>query len=564
MTSIRLRQDIPVEDVRRAATGQPDQIARRFTLIAALLTGMPRSEAAKQLGVTDDYTIRWVRAFNAAGVNGLRRLRLRIPFRNDVSTTDLTITAIQRFIGELHYAIHGPTLDQPAASDLEAGRRLVVRMASAHEMVIECQATDLHQQDETPRALLIAYLERFSLPVKARERLTKKIAALRADHASLDQMIRRFCTDKPSMRMLAIADRLRGMSRAAAAKKYGWSTNLMTTLAARFNAEGIDGLVDPDDNRFQRHRQIAIRSDISLTSVIDAAAMARGSEKPRFIAIAYMLRGYSRMVAAGKAKLSEGTLKEWITRFNENGIQGLYNVPHSSSQTLIIRTDIPAQDVRQAAKTVDAKAQAPLLGIADVLDGHGRAASAHKFGACPSTMTNWIHRFNRAGIDGLLRNKRIGNTAKLRDDIPVAMVRQAASKTRKRHIKRRLQVIAALLVGDDRPKIARKWGVNEASISIWIFHFNNDGLAGLGYVEPVSIKVGNSSTPCELRQTALKTPRKVGKRRLLGMAKMMEGADIRQVAAEANVSEASVEGWITLFATGGVKGLIYGTSQIHR
>lgn len=139
MTSIPLRQDIPVEDVHRAAIGQPHQIARRFTLIAALLTGMSGSEAAKQFGVNDDYVTRWAHAFNAMGVNGLRRLRLRIPFRNDVSTTDLTITAVQRFIGELHYAIHGPTLAQPAAGELEAGRKLVVRIASAHEWAIECQ-----------------------------------------------------------------------------------------------------------------------------------------------------------------------------------------------------------------------------------------------------------------------------------------------------------------------------------------------------------------------------------------------------------------------------------------
>ncbi|MGI9449723.1 MAG: helix-turn-helix domain-containing protein [Geminicoccaceae bacterium] len=298
--------------------------------------------------------------------------------------------------------------------------------------------------------------------------------------------------------------------------------------------------------------------------MIDAAATARGTEKPRLIAIAYVLRGYSPVVAAAKAKLSKGRLRDWIPKFNEKGIQGLRNVPRPRSQTLTLRTDIPAQEVRQAAKTVEAKAQAPLLGIADVLDGRGRLASALKFGACPSSMTNWVHRFNRAGIDGLVRTGRIGKKAKLRPDIPVATVRRAARKTRRGHIKRRLEAIGALLVVDDRPKVAREMGVSEASIKLWIFSFNKNGLAGLGYQEPVTSNIGNAATPNGLRQLALKTHRKVGKRRLLGMAKMMEGADIRQVAAEANVSRASVEGWTALFATKGVEGLIYGPSQINR
>jgi len=69
----------------------------------------------------------------------------------------------------------------------------------------------------------------------------------------------------------------------------------------------------------------------------------------------------------------------------------------------ITRDDKTAGDLRRlAAASQDAKAARRMLAIALVLDGKDRKTAAESCGMDRQTLRDWVHRYNAAGIDGLL------------------------------------------------------------------------------------------------------------------------------------------------------------------
>ncbi len=80
----------------------------------------------------------------------------------------------------------------------------------------------------------------------------------------------------------------------------------------------------------------------------------------------------------------------------------------------ITRLDMSAADLRVAAKrSADAKQASRILAIAMVLDGFSREDAARLFGMDRQTLRDWVHRYNRAGLDGLADRARSGRPASL-------------------------------------------------------------------------------------------------------------------------------------------------------
>jgi transposase len=73
-----------------------------------------------------------------------------------------------------------------------------------------------------------------------------------------------------------------------------------------------------------------------------------------------------------------------------------------SAAVPITRLDQTASDLRSSASKCGDGAQVRrLLAIALVLDGRSRAEAAELNGMDRQTLSDWVHRYNAAGIDGL-------------------------------------------------------------------------------------------------------------------------------------------------------------------
>jgi transposase len=73
---------------------------------------------------------------------------------------------------------------------------------------------------------------------------------------------------------------------------------------------------------------IAVQTDFSAVEVRRLARRAKDSDQVRrLLAIAVVIDGASRAVAAKVGGMDRQTLRDWVIRFNEQGPDGLINVP---------------------------------------------------------------------------------------------------------------------------------------------------------------------------------------------------------------------------------------------
>ena len=80
----------------------------------------------------------------------------------------------------------------------------------------------------------------------------------------------------------------------------------------------------------------------------------------------------------------------------------------------ITRMDMSAADLRAAAKrSANAKQGSRILAIAMVLDGFSREEAARLCGMDRQTLRDWVHRYNKEGLEGLADRARSGRPASL-------------------------------------------------------------------------------------------------------------------------------------------------------
>src|SRR5262245_45184429 len=80
----------------------------------------------------------------------------------------------------------------------------------------------------------------------------------------------------------------------------------------------------------------------------------------------------------------------------------------------ITRKDMSAADLRGAAKRCkDARQASRILAIAMVLDDFSRKDAARLCGMDRQTLRDWIHRYNKEGLEGLADRARSGRPASL-------------------------------------------------------------------------------------------------------------------------------------------------------
>jgi transposase len=68
------------------------------------------------------------------------------------------------------------------------------------------------------------------------------------------------------------------------------------------------------------------RLELSATDLEEAAAYTRNARAAhRMLAIALVLQGWSRQAAAVASAMDDRTLRHWVRRYNEAGLDGLYD-----------------------------------------------------------------------------------------------------------------------------------------------------------------------------------------------------------------------------------------------
>lgn len=80
----------------------------------------------------------------------------------------------------------------------------------------------------------------------------------------------------------------------------------------------------------------------------------------------------------------------------------------------VTRREFTAKDLRRKARqTRDTRQARRLLAIAMVLDGASREEAARAGGMDRQTLRDWVHRYNAAGIEGLMDKARPGRPPRL-------------------------------------------------------------------------------------------------------------------------------------------------------
>jgi transposase len=75
------------------------------------------------------------------------------------------------------------------------------------------------------------------------------------------------------------------------------------------------------------------RKDLSILQLrAEAARTADAKQTRRILAIAMVLDGYSRLVAAQAGGMDRQTLRDWVHRYNADGLTGLADRPRPGRQ----------------------------------------------------------------------------------------------------------------------------------------------------------------------------------------------------------------------------------------
>jgi transposase len=142
----------------------------------------------------------------------------------------------------------------------------------------------------------------------------------------------------------------------------------------------------------------------------------------------------------------------------------------------VTRGDLTAADLRAAsAKCTDGAQVRRILALALVLEGRPRTEAAALNGMDRQTLSDWVHRFNAEGIEGLKSRKSPGREPYL----------SAAQKAELRELVIQgpdpaVHRVVRWRCADLRAEVARRWSidVHESTIGAWL------GELGLTRLQP--------------------------------------------------------------------------------
>lgn len=142
----------------------------------------------------------------------------------------------------------------------------------------------------------------------------------------------------------------------------------------------------------------------------------------------------------------------------------------------VTRSDLTSSDLRAAsAKCADGAQVRRILAVALVLEGRRRSEAAALNGMDRQTLSDWVHRYNAEGIEGLKSRKSPGRvpflTAAQRAELRELVINGPDPAVHK---------VVRWRCADLRAEVARRWlvEVHESTIGAWL------GELGLTRLQP--------------------------------------------------------------------------------
>jgi len=135
----------------------------------------------------------------------------------------------------------------------------------------------------------------------------------------------------------------------------------------------------------------------------------------------------------------------------------------------ITRLDLTASELRSfAGKCNDGAQVRRMLSIALVLDGRSRVEAAEQNGMDRQTLSDWVHRYNAAGIDGL-KSRQAPGAAPLLSDAQREELREVVIKGPDPEKDKVIRWRCA----DLQEEIARRFSVrvHESTVGKWLRRF---------------------------------------------------------------------------------------------
>jgi transposase len=136
------------------------------------------------------------------------------------------------------------------------------------------------------------------------------------------------------------------------------------------------------------------------------------------------------------------------------------------SAVKVTRSDFTASDLRAAsAKCTDGAQVRRILALALVLEGRSRTEAASLSGMDRQTLSDWVHRFNALGIDGLKSRKSPGRVPYL-TEAQKAELRELVIQGPDPDVHK----VVRWRCADLRAEVARRWSVDvhESTIGAWL------------------------------------------------------------------------------------------------
>ena len=220
-----------------------------------------------------------------------------------------------------------------------------------------------------------------------------------------------------------------------------------------------------------------------------------------------------------------------------------------SRKKRVLSPEIYDHDFAKLAKETKSSAERRrFLALARVVEGKSNAEIVKELKIGENSISKWIKKFNKEGIEGLRGESRgsrvISNEMYDYDFIKLAKESKSPLE------QRRFLALARVVEGKSNAEIVQELEIGESSIPRWLKRFNEEGIEGLRerdlspeIYEHDFVKLAEETT----------YPRE--RLRFFTLALVAEGKSNVEIVKELKIGKPSIAAWIKKFNESGIEGL---------
>jgi transposase len=494
---------------------------RRFLALARVAEGKSNAEIVQELKSYNTSILRWLKKFNEEGIEGLRGN-----------------TGEDRVLSPETYDYDFVKLAESTKSPLERRRFLALAL-----IVEGKKNAEIMEELKVGKSSISRWLKKFN---------EEGIEGLRGERGRVlspeiygHDFVKLAEATKSSVerrRFLTLARVAEGKSKAEIVEELKIGERVIPNWIKKFNEEGIEGLRVRSRGKNKR----VLSPEIYDHDFVKLAEETKSPlEQRRFLALALIAEGKKNAEIIEELKIVESSISNWIKKFNEEGIEGLRGESGNVAGKREPSPEIYDYDfVKLAEGTKSSVERRRFLALARVAEGKKNAEIIEELKVGKSSISNWIKKFNREGIEGLREESKgrrvLSNEIYDHDFLKLA-------KETKSHLKqRRFLALARVAEGKKNTEIMKELKIGQNSISNWIKKFNEEGIEGL---------VENVPSYDMLKKCVEETKSPTERQRFLALARVAEGKKVLEVSKELEVSAIAIYKWLELFKKKGIEGL---------